>query len=97
MGCQGRLNIFEVRVSGGLVKASCYNEFMDKQLTRLSLKRWEVIAAVEKKELKNTSINLRWIQLNYIYALAKELGLKPVLDHDAERVGERWRKIKAAI
>jgi hypothetical protein len=79
---------------GSPVKAPCYNEFMDKQLIRLSLKRWEAITAVEKKELKNTSINLRWIQLNYIYALAKELGLKPVTDHDIERVRERWREIK---
>ena len=79
---------------GSLVKTPCYNEFMDKQLVRLSLKRWNAISAVEKKELKQTSIDLRWKQLNSIYSLARELGLKPVVDHDAERVRERWRKIK---
>ena len=68
---------------------------MDKQLIRLSLKRWEVITALEKKEMKKTSIDLRWKQLNSIVVLARDLGLKPVVDHDAERVWERWRKIKA--
>jgi hypothetical protein len=67
---------------------------MDRQLVRLSLKRWEAILAVEKNELKHTSMELRWKQLNSIYSLARELGLKPVIDHDIERVRERWRKIK---
>jgi hypothetical protein len=70
---------------------------MDKQLVRLSLKRWDAINAFEKKELKKTTIDLRWKQLNYIYSLARELGFRPVIDLDAEKVRERWRKIKAVI
>ena len=77
-----------------LVNTPCYNEFMDRRLVRLSLKRWDAIRVVEKKELKKTSIDLRWKQLNYIVSLARELGLKPGIDHDAERVRERWQKIK---
>jgi hypothetical protein len=67
---------------------------MDKQLVRFSLKRWNAISAVEKDELKKSSMDLRWKQLNSIVALARELGLEPVIDCDAERVRERWRKIK---
>ena len=55
--------------------------------------RWVEVDAMIKEERKTASLELRWLQLNTAYALAKGLGL---LSEDPSETGvfERWAKLK---
>ncbi|MBN2548280.1 MAG: hypothetical protein JXB15_03915 [Anaerolineales bacterium] len=55
--------------------------------------RWIEVEEIERQELRNASIELRWRQLNAAYGMAEELGL---LQPDPSEFGvfERWAKLK---
>jgi hypothetical protein len=56
---------------------------------------WALIRELEKKELPEDTIQARWKRLNEIGQLAKELGLKPVVE-DKTEIYERWARIRDA-
>ena len=57
--------------------------------------KWQIIRGLEKKELREDTIQARWKRLNEIGQLANELGLKRV-EEDRLEIYERWAKIKDA-
>jgi len=56
-------------------------------------KRWEAVEAVQREESLNSSLELRWKQLNSIYGIAQGLGL---IQPDLSEYGvyERWAALK---
>lgn len=55
--------------------------------------RWKEVEAVEREELRNSTVEQRWRQLNAILGLAVALGIKFVAV-DKTEVYQRWAKIK---
>ena len=55
--------------------------------------RWRAVAEVELQELRTTSIETKWRQLNSIISLAIRMGIfKP--DPSEELVYQQWAKLK---
>jgi hypothetical protein len=55
--------------------------------------RWRAVAEIEEQELRRTSIETKWRQLNAIISLAIRMGIfKP--DTSEELVYQRWAKLK---
>ncbi len=56
-------------------------------------KRWDAVNAIQKEERLNSSIILRWQQLNSIFGMAQGLG---IIQPDLSEIGvyERWAKLK---
>ena len=55
--------------------------------------RWQAVAEIELQELRSTSIELRWQQLNAVIGLAIGLGIMKTDDSEGE-VYQRWAKLK---
>lgn len=55
--------------------------------------KWKLIRELEKKELPEDTMKARWIRLNEIMTLAKELDVKRV-EEDTTEIRERWAKLK---
>jgi len=55
--------------------------------------RWSAVEAFQREERRSASLELRWLQLNSAYGMAKGLGLLQP-DHSEAGVLERWAKIK---
>lgn len=55
--------------------------------------RWQAVAEIELQELRSTSIELRWQQLNAVIGLAIGLGIMKTDESEGE-VYQRWAKLK---
>lgn len=55
--------------------------------------RWQAVAKIELEELRKTSVETKWQQLNSIINLAIGLGLFKA-DPSEEMVYRRWAKLK---
>jgi len=55
--------------------------------------RWQAVAEIELQELRSTSIELRWQQLNAVIGLAIGLGIMKIDESEGE-VYQRWAKLK---
>jgi hypothetical protein len=55
--------------------------------------RWQAVAEIERQELRNASIELRWRQLNSVIGLAIGLGILKA-DNSEEAIYLRWAKLK---
>jgi len=62
---------------------------MDQSELRIFLDRWRAIERVEIEELRNASIEDRWLKLNTLYRLGLELGLNTESESEKE-VWKRW-------
>lgn len=58
--------------------------------------RWQAVAEIELKELRSTSIELRWRQLNSVIGLAIGLGIMKADESEGE-VYQRWAKLKDKV
>ena len=69
---------------------------MNRQQAREFRERWEAVAAIEARELRDASISLRWQQMNAIFRLAMGLGLLESEEDDPEvnAVRRRWLRLK---
>jgi hypothetical protein len=69
---------------------------MNSQQAREFRERWEAVAAIETRELREASIFLRWQQMNAIFRLAMGLGLLESEEDDPEvnAVRRRWLQLK---
>ena len=58
--------------------------------------RWKAVEEVQAEERRTASLELRWLQLNAAYGMAKGLGL---LRPDPSELGvfERWAKLKEKL
>jgi hypothetical protein len=56
-------------------------------------RKWKLIRELENKALPEDSINARWIRLNELAKLAKDLGVKRAKE-DKTEIYERWAKLK---
>lgn len=67
-------------------------------MTEISLnefnRRWEVIAEIEKKERRNTSLAMRWQQLNLLYGMGKALNILNFENAEDNIVRDIWLKLK---
>jgi hypothetical protein len=55
--------------------------------------RWKAVDAIQKQEQRTASLELRWRQLNAIFAIAKALDwLQP--DPSEAEVHQRWAMLK---
>ena len=66
---------------------------MDATL-RAYLERWKAVEEIERQELQDATLELRWRQLNAIYGLAIGLGIAKPPEDDIELI-QRWAKLKA--
>ena len=55
--------------------------------------RWQVVAKIELEELRKTSVETKWQQLNSIISLAIRLGIFKA-DPSEEVVYKKWAKLK---
>ena len=56
--------------------------------------RWAAVAALEGEELRATSLEQRWRQLNAIVGLAIGLGIALESDREEGAVRQRWARLK---
>ncbi len=64
-----------------------------KQDLNAYLETWEEVEKIQVIERRSASLELRWMQLNAAYGMAKVLGL---LQPDLSEIGvfERWAMLK---
>ena len=55
--------------------------------------RWRAVAEIEKQELRTTSVETKWKQLNSIISLAIRMGTFKS-DPSEELVYQKWAKLK---
>jgi hypothetical protein len=55
--------------------------------------RWQAVEEIERQELQNATLELRWQQLNAVIGLAIGLGIYQPVEDDIE-VFQRWAKLK---
>ena len=55
--------------------------------------RWQAVAEIEQEELRRTSIEMKWQQLNAIINLAIQIGIFKT-DPSEEIVYRQWAKLK---
>ncbi len=60
-------------------------------------KRWEMVNAFEKKELRALPANEKLRQLAMLMALAKELDWTEALEKEASKIRNRWNKLRKAF
>lgn len=75
----------------------CYNLLMmSKSDLQAYQERWKAVEEVQAEERRTASLELRWLQLNAAYGMAKGLGL---LRPDPSELGvfERWAKLKEKL
>jgi hypothetical protein len=65
---------------------------MDTAL-KACLARWKAVQEVERQELKSTTLELRWQQLNAVINLTIGLGIYKAAEDEYE-VFQRWAKLK---
>jgi len=58
--------------------------------------RWKAVEEVQAEERRSASIELRWMQLNAAYGIAKGLGLLQP-DPSEMEVFKRWAKLKEKL
>ena len=71
-----------------------YNETMTQKDDWIAYQdRWQAVAIVELQELRATTVETKWRQLNSIVSLAIRIGIfKP--DPSEELVYQQWAKLK---
>ena len=57
------------------------------------LARWQAVDEIERQELQNATLELRWRQLNGLFGLAIGLGIDKS-QVDEIKVIQRWAKLK---
>ncbi len=68
---------------------------MDAQLAREFRERWQAVEVVEAEEERAASLEMRWVQLNAIWRMARELRLPLTnTDRQEEAVRRRWLRLK---
>lgn len=55
--------------------------------------RWQAVEEIERQELQNATLELRWQQLNAVIGLAIGLGIYQPVEDDIEVI-QRWAKLK---
>jgi len=55
--------------------------------------RWQAVEEIERQELQNATLELRWRQLNAVIGLAIGLGIYQPVKDDIEVI-QRWAKLK---
>jgi hypothetical protein len=66
---------------------------MDKKRVHAFHRRWQAVQEVQQKELINSSLEMKWRQLNAAHRLGK--GLQFSADHpDEMHIYLRWAKLK---
>jgi hypothetical protein len=55
--------------------------------------RWQAVEEIERQELQNATLELRWRQLNAVIGLAIGLGIYQPVEDDIEVI-QRWAKLK---
>lgn len=69
---------------------------MTDQSLKTYRQRWEAIEQQERLELKASTIDMRWKQVNAIWGLAKALGIEVPSDERGEEIiRKRWAKLRA--
>jgi hypothetical protein len=58
--------------------------------------RWRRVNAREAKELRSTSVAVRWQQFNTLLAWAHQLGWVAALAEGEEEVRQRWARLRKA-
>ena len=59
--------------------------------------RWRAVEQIERMEMRSTSPQVRWSQLNALMRLANGLGISPGPDEFQEAIEfERWARLKEA-
>jgi len=71
-----------------------YNETMTQKEDWIAYQdRWRAVAEVELQELRSTSVETKWRQLNSIISLAIRMGIFKQ-DPSEELVYQQWAKLK---
>lgn len=55
--------------------------------------RWQAVEEIERQELQNATIELRWQQLNAVIGMAIGLGIFKSIEDDFH-IFQQWAKLK---
>ena len=66
---------------------------MDATTLKAYRARWQAVEEIERQELQNATLDLRWRQLNAVIGLAIGLGIYQPVEDDIEVI-QRWAKLK---
>lgn len=69
---------------------------MTKTEAKKFRKRWEMVNAAEREELRKTPAEVKFRQLEALMASVDQLGWADALAAEEESVRARWQKLKAA-
>ena len=59
------------------------------------ISRWKEVEAIQRQEMRSASMELRWKQLNAIFNMAHELGLRLKKSEEEDMsVILKWAKLK---
>ena len=77
------------------VESACYNKCMIEADIKAYKMRWKAVEQFEREELRSTSIDIRWQQINTLLRIAAGLGLQLEIDDMQDNIiYERWAKLK---
>jgi hypothetical protein len=66
---------------------------MDATTLKAYRARWQAVEEIERQELQNATLDMRWRQLNAVIGLAIGLGIYQPVEDDIEVI-QRWAKLK---
>ena len=61
---------------------------------RFYRERWKAVEEIERQELQQLTIEDRWRQINWLWAVGKALGFSFEPDESEREVYERWARLK---
>ena len=74
---------------------------MSRPLTKAEAKafqeRWRLVTAREEEELRTTSLDVKWQQLNTLLQWAHQFGWTETLKEGEAEVRERWARLRKVL
>jgi hypothetical protein len=66
---------------------------MDKVQLKLYQERWQALREFEKLEALTETIEMRWQKVNFLYGMAKSMGIKTDDAKEEKLVRARWLQL----
>lgn len=60
-------------------------------------RRWEAVAAIERQEEAERSLEERWMRLNFLYGFARALGVAVEVEGSEEEIWQRWAILRQTM
>jgi hypothetical protein len=70
---------------------------LTKGQPRAYRKRWRIVNARERAELRSVPIEVKWQQLQTLFAWGRQFAPTQTRDKEAEAVRKRWMRLRKAL